>query len=109
MMYNVIPGPGLHSPNVTPSPHYPQTYKPITNVKIAYLGGMGTTKPSKDVVKAMSDAIKVLQAQGAIVDKIEFDFEFEESLSEAFSQIALSLRNHRKVDTATSSFRLEKL
>ena len=90
MMYNVIAGPGPHSVNVAPSPEYPLTYKPITDLKIAYLGGMGTTKPSKDVKNAMADAIKVLQAQGAIVDTIDFDFEFEESLTEAFSQIALA-------------------
>jgi amidase len=90
MMYNVIAGPGPRSVNVAPSPHYPLTYKPITDVKIAYLGGMGITEPSKEVAEAMADAIKVLKAQGATVDTVDFDFEIEGSLTEVFSQIALA-------------------
>ena len=90
LMYNVIAGPGPHSVNVAPSPEYRLKYEPIKGLKIAYLGGMGLTEPSKDVVSAMNDAIHVLKSQGATVDKVTFDFELKESLSEIFSRIALA-------------------
>jgi Asp-tRNA(Asn)/Glu-tRNA(Gln) amidotransferase A subunit family amidase len=90
LMYNVIAGPGPHSVNVASSPEYPLTYKPITGLKIAYLGGMGITEPSKDVAAAMAGAIAVLKAQGATVDTMKFDFELSESLTEIFNRIALA-------------------
>lgn len=90
MMYNIIAGPAPYSVNVAPSPMYPLTYKPITDLKIAYAGGMSIVKPSKDVAAAMADAIQVLKTQGATVDTIDFDFGLTESLTESFSKIALA-------------------
>jgi Asp-tRNA(Asn)/Glu-tRNA(Gln) amidotransferase A subunit family amidase len=90
MMYNVIAGPAPHSVNVAPSPLYPLTYKPITGMKIAYINGMGITKPSKDVAASMADAIKVLQAQGATVDVVDFDFGIKEPLIETIGKLALA-------------------
>ncbi len=91
MMYNVIASPGPASVNVAPSPKYPLTYESIGDVKIAYLGGMGIVEPSKDVTKAMADAIEILKAQGATVNtKLKFNFELKQSLTEIFGQIALA-------------------
>lgn len=90
LMYNVIAGPGPYSVNVMSSPVFPLMYQPVTGLQIAFLGGMGITEYSKDVAKAMDEAIKVLEKQGAEVDRITFDFELTESLTEAFGQIALA-------------------
>lgn len=90
MMYNIIAGPSPKSINVTESPVYPLTYQPIKGMRIAYLGGMGITEPSKDVKAAMANGIEVLRKQGAIVDVIEFDFVLEEPLTESIGNMALA-------------------
>ena len=73
-MYNVTAGPADYSLNVMPSQIYPVEYGTISDLKIAYIGGMGITEPSKEVSKAMMDAVKALRKQGATVDVVDFSF-----------------------------------
>jgi amidase len=89
MLYNVIDGPTPLSPNVGAQPEYPLHYPSIKGMKIAYLGSMGAVKPAKYVDKAVKDAIKVLEAQGAQVDVIDFDFEIPGALFDYIGKIAL--------------------
>ncbi|MEA2080856.1 MAG: amidase [Pseudomonadota bacterium] len=74
MMYNVTAGPADYSLNVMPSQIYPVTYGAVSDLKIAYIGGMGITEPSEEVAKAMMDAVEVLRKQGATVDVVDFSF-----------------------------------
>ncbi len=89
MLQNVIAGPSPASINVGEQPEYPLHYKSIKGMKIAYLGSMGAVKPAPYVEKAMQDAIKVLEAQGAQVDVIDFDFDYEGPIFDLVSKIAL--------------------
>lgn len=91
MMYNVIAGPDKYSLNVASSPQYPLTYQSIKGMKIAYVGGMGIVKPSKDVAAAMAEAVKVLQAQGAAVDIVDFSFGASpDKMAAEFNKLALA-------------------
>ncbi len=89
MLYNVIDGPSPLSVNVGEQPKYPLHYASIKGMKIAYLGSMGAVKPAKYVEKAVRDAIKVLEAQGAQVDVIDFDFEYPGPIFDLIGKIAL--------------------
>jgi amidase len=74
IMYNVTAGPAEYSLNVMPSDIYPVEYDAISDLKIAYIGGMGIIEPSEEVAKAMMDAVEVLRKQGATVDVVNFSF-----------------------------------
>lgn len=91
MMYNVINGPGSgpYSPNVLPNQRFPLKYQSIKGMRIAYLGGMGITPMAKHVEKAMNNAIEVLKAQGAVVDRVDFDFNLQMPLTELIGKLAL--------------------
>ena len=56
LMYNVISGPGAHSVIIAPATRFPLRYESIQGMRIAYLGGMGVVKPTKEVEAAMQDA-----------------------------------------------------
>ena len=91
MMQNIISGPTKYSVNVVPSEKLPLKYDPIKGMKIAYVGGMGIIEPSKDTKAAMDDAIKALQSQGAVVDRVDLDLGLTaKDISELFSKMALS-------------------
>lgn len=90
MMYNVISGPDPHSSSIAPATQFPLQYESIKGMKIAYLGGMGVVEPTKEVEAAMQDAIHVLEAQGAVVDTLDFDFDLDVPLLETFKKVALA-------------------
>jgi amidase len=91
LMHNVIAGPGDYSANVIDAGDLPLKFEPIKGMKIAYVGGMGIFEPSKETQKAIDQAIEVLEAQGATVDRVKLDIGMTpETLSEQFSNVALA-------------------
>ena len=91
LMHNVIAGPGDYSPNVVSVDDLPLHFESIKKMKIAYVGGMGIIEPSRDTQKAIELAIKGLEAQGGIVERVNLDLEMTpDDVSNAFLNIALS-------------------
>ncbi|BDD02148.1 amidase (plasmid) [Persicobacter psychrovividus] len=91
MMHNVINGHSPNGVNLLPNRQYPTEYQDLKGVKIAYVGGMGITKPSREVDEAMDDAILDLQARGAVVQEVALDFGISaDSLRNGFKNLALS-------------------
>jgi Asp-tRNA(Asn)/Glu-tRNA(Gln) amidotransferase A subunit family amidase len=91
MMYNVTAGPAEYSLNVMPSQIYPVEYETVSDIKIAYIGGMGIAEPSDEVTKAMMDAVEVLRKQGATVDVVDFSFgTTSDEMAAEFYKLALA-------------------
>jgi amidase len=91
LMQNVIAGPDVYSLHVSKAKPLAMTYPSLKGMKIAYVGGMGIIKPSKEVEQAMANAIKVLEAQGATVDRVNLDIGVSpKELSALFTAVAFA-------------------
>ena len=91
LMQNVMAGPDEYSVNTLPARKLASHYDSIKGMKIAYVGGMGIIKPSKDVQAAMDKAIKILQAQGAVVKRVNLDVGLDaDGVSEELKKIVLA-------------------
>lgn len=90
LMYNVIAGPGKYSPSVFENQAMATEFESLDGLKIAYVGGMGIIEPTKEVKKAMKEAIKALEACGATVDVVDLEIGLTpEMISHTISSVAI--------------------
>ncbi len=91
LFQNIITGPDEDSVMVLPSDYLPSQYDSIKGMKIAYVGGMGVSKPTPEVEKAMQNAIKVLRKAGAKVETVKLNLGVPaDDMANSFSKAALS-------------------